>query len=833
VAIEASSVGAVTIAEVDFFVDGTPVGSDTDGADGWSVDWDSTQVGDGPRTVHAVATDTASDDHFSELHGVVVNNAGPLEVAQLAPSGRIASETPTLSGVYADASSQDGHLRFEIRRVDTEQLVANLATPTVSSGSEATVVVPPGTLVPGVQYEVRAVGMNTSGSLSRQPISITLEVGEPRGAVYDDDFADPAVVRDGATYYAFATNAGGNNVPVLQSTDLVDWGAPGDAMPLANMGSAVAEFSGSWVLYYSAWHDTLNRHCIGTAVASSPAGPYTDGDGQGTGEIEDEFVCADGDSIDPSVFVDPATGDAHLLWKIDDSSGAALLQARELDTTGRDWAAGSSVVTLLNGDQAWEEDYIEQPEMTFDGNTYRLLYAGNGWQGKNYAIGYAVCASGPAAPCTTKVTDDSVGPWLAARSSDHYPDNLHTTAEGHGPGSASIFEDLNTFSGKGGDWMAYHAWPTEEGWQSEDELDRYRAFHLDKFDIAENGPEPDFFYPLAAAGLTDLGDPGGGESAGKSLTDQGQLVGYAATGPGGELTAASWREDLGWADLGLFTGNETQAEDINESGDVVGTSFTSFGDLSTHRAVRWSGRSNLFQQLPDATQGFGQPAQAIGLNNDGYAVGWSGSGGGDFRPVRWTPWGSVGVLFGDNEVEPGSYLGEAYDINDEGEAVGYYCLYVTCTRRAFIWDPFAGPSNIGNLGADPTIATKINHNSQVVGWSRTAGGETHAFLWDEANGMVDLFAGQTVGNSYALGINDRGQVIGIFYTGPGNTGIRRGFVHDPDWGLADLGDLHPTATTETFAADINNQGIITGWSVNESAEVHAFVRGTGDKVPEP
>jgi len=49
--------------------------------------------------------------------------------------------------------------------------------------------------------------------------------------VYPADFPDPFVLRVGATYYAFATNAGAN-VPVLRSTDLVHWQPAGDALPV-------------------------------------------------------------------------------------------------------------------------------------------------------------------------------------------------------------------------------------------------------------------------------------------------------------------------------------------------------------------------------------------------------------------------------------------------------------------------------------------------------------------------------------------------------------------------------------------------------------------------
>jgi len=49
--------------------------------------------------------------------------------------------------------------------------------------------------------------------------------------VYKHDFPDPHVIRVDDTYYAYSTNTGGTNIPVLTSTDLVNWDSRGDALP--------------------------------------------------------------------------------------------------------------------------------------------------------------------------------------------------------------------------------------------------------------------------------------------------------------------------------------------------------------------------------------------------------------------------------------------------------------------------------------------------------------------------------------------------------------------------------------------------------------------------
>ena len=73
--------------------------------------------------------------------------------------------------------------------------------------------------------------------------------------------------------------------------------------------------------------------------------------------------------------------------------------------------------------------------------------------------------------------------------------------------------------------------------------------------------------------------------------------------------------------------------------------------------------------------------------------------------------------------------------------------------------------DLGTLGGSVGRAYGINNSGQVVGWSYTAGGKRHAFLWTASGGMQDLstLPGVDASWSEAFSINDSGQVVGSSY----------------------------------------------------------------------
>jgi beta-xylosidase len=276
--------------------------------------------------------------------------------------------------------------------------------------------------------------------------------GAPGGPSYTNpvfaaDFPDPFVLRDGARYFAFSTNAAGKNVRVVTSTDLAAWTELPDALPVLPIWAksnasltwapSVLRRGSTFVLYYTARSIAAGFQCIGRAVSTSAAGPYID-------QTDHPFICqVDGGealcgSIDPSPFVDE-NGDAYLLWKSDENasacSGNARLWSQRLGVDGISLL--DAPTELLVRDRSWELPLIEGPSMLKSADRYYLFYSASWWSSSSYGVGYAECAT-PAGPCAKKTVE---GPLMASAGATL------------GPGGQEFFTDPS-----GRIWMAYHAW---------------------------------------------------------------------------------------------------------------------------------------------------------------------------------------------------------------------------------------------------------------------------------------------------------------------------------------------------------------------------------------
>jgi hypothetical protein len=309
-------------------------------------------------------------------------------------------------------------------------------------------------LATGLVGTAVAVSGGTAGAQGNGAISI--QPTDP--PVYDFDAPDPAIVRDGSVYYAFTTGTDrGNNLQALVDTSgspLSGWNTytgttsgstalpfpPAWETPSTQTSPGVFHWNGKWMMYYDAASNgqpgDTGSNCLSVATADA----LTPGNPVFTDNSTHPLLCQPnlGGAIDPSPFVDPATGNAYLLWKSNDggSTGPARLWSQQLSADGMTLVGSPTQLLIQNGFQFPWETTVENPDMAEVGGTYFLLFSAGTYDSTGYSEAFATCA-GPVGPCTQSQAE----PFLTSYGS------------AAGPGGGSFFKDAS------GNWLlAYAAW---------------------------------------------------------------------------------------------------------------------------------------------------------------------------------------------------------------------------------------------------------------------------------------------------------------------------------------------------------------------------------------
>jgi probable HAF family extracellular repeat protein len=157
-------------------------------------------------------------------------------------------------------------------------------------------------------------------------------------------------------------------------------------------------------------------------------------------------------------------------------------------------------------------------------------------------------------------------------------------------------------------------------------------------------------------------------------------------------------------------------------------------------------------------------------------------------------------------------------INKAGQVTG------SDVQQPFLWQN-GSTTYLSNLSSSNSYgrALGINDRGQVVGYSTTRRGRQHGVLWHNSR-IKDLGTLPSGSNSQALGINKAGKVVGWSDT---NTGSQHAVLWQNRL-ISDLGTLDGNATTATA---INNRGTVVGYSLTNTygnqVPLHAFVWRNG------
>lgn len=148
-------------------------------------------------------------------------------------------------------------------------------------------------------------------------------------------------------------------------------------------------------------------------------------------------------------------------------------------------------------------------------------------------------------------------------------------------------------------------------------------------------------------------------------------------------------------------------------------------------------------------------------------------------------------------------------INNDGSTVGNVRTLPDARVQAFFSPSDKEILELGTFGGPLSYALDLNERGQVVGTAGVDDQGWHAFIWTQNDGLVDL---GTLGgrNSMASSINDHGVVVGKSGCHPGEPRLfdEHAFIWTPE---SKMVRLDPEFEGWSRACAINNLGWVIGW----------------------
>ena len=247
--------------------------------------------------------------------------------------------------------------------------------------------------------------------------------------------------------------------------------------------------------------------------------------------------------------------------------------------------------------------------------------------------------------------------------------------------------------------------------------------------------------------IIELGTLGGPDSLATDLNNKGQIIGSSSISEGLQPTAFLWEEGT-MVPLTVTAGLTTTANEINDAGLIAGTAITEAGAVTKQWPVLWAADTYTKLATISDTQGTAQAVNNLGLiagnsitESNNHLLIWQDEILSKTVPIS----GGVGWVSG---------------LNASGQIAGYIDE-VQGNKTAFLWVTGVF-TDVGTLGGINSMALDLNDLGQIVGNSTISDDLTsHAFLWED--GLIsDLSASSNVftGTSRANGINNGGIIVG-------------------------------------------------------------------------
>jgi hypothetical protein len=259
------------------------------------------------------------------------------------------------------------------------------------------------------------------------------------------------------------------------------------------------------------------------------------------------------------------------------------------------------------------------------------------------------------------------------------------------------------------------------------------------------------------------------------INDEGLIAGYFGSGAAGhpnqgyQLHAPYYQDDYRSEN---FPGSvQTQVTGLNNRGVTVGfwSSMNTASMVNNNFGFAEYNGTFHNENFPTGNPDSPPVDQLLGVNDEGIAVGFYTDGAGTNHGYAVDIWTHRFTPITDPEA-PGTSL-TAAAINDYGQVAGLYTNPANGTTDGFYLHG-RHFTDLAVPGASSTQALGLNNRGEVVGFYTVGTGSsavTHGFTWTARHGFRTVDDPNGIGTTTVNGVNDRGQLVGFYTDAAGNT----------------------------------------------------------------
>ena len=215
-------------------------------------------------------------------------------------------------------------------------------------------------------------------------------------------------------------------------------------------------------------------------------------------------------------------------------------------------------------------------------------------------------------------------------------------------------------------------------------------------------------------------------------------------------------------------------------------------------------------------------SRITGLNNKGVQLGLFSSAGNnagqlsEYQAFYWYNADQKLVRF-----PVGCQVGELLGVNDDQVAVGF-CVDGQGRHDAYRYS-ISRNELLGRVrvaGGTSVTAVSINNSNSIAGYFTDAKHVTHGFVVFRGRWQARLDVPRATATE-ALGVNDMGEVVGIYQLGSGTTATMHGFFWTRQGGFSTVDDPHGIG--RTTISGVNNAGELVGYYVDRAGHTDGLL----------